>query len=157
LLFLNGCGYKPASTYAKEAISGNVFVTLKIDLENPENSVMIKDAVDEIIIRQFGGHLVYNKENADSTVNIDIKNVSFDEIQFDTTGYVKTYRATVDIGVKYDGPKQKGDVSVSDFYDFSVDSESIISDERKTQAVKMAANKALTNLFSKIAVQSFKK
>ena len=47
-------------------------------------------------------------------------------------------------------------ITVSDYYDYSVEDDSIISDQKKKIAVKIASTKALSNIFSRIAVQNMK-
>ncbi|MGK0256574.1 MAG: hypothetical protein ACI81I_001194, partial [Arcobacteraceae bacterium] len=56
LLFI-GCGYKPSSYYAKNAITGHVYVELKVDINNAQSSVYVKDAMNEMVLNQFKASL----------------------------------------------------------------------------------------------------
>ena len=101
LLILTACGYKPTSYYAKNEISGKVFVKLFIDINNATNSVMVKDAVNEMIINEFGAKLTNDKNKADTIVDVTLGNVSFITLQSDNSGFAKLYRTNVTINLKY--------------------------------------------------------
>lgn len=153
----SGCGYKPTTYYAKNEISGKVFVDLQMDIDNSQNSVLVKDAMNEMVLNRFNAQLTQNKNEADTYVLVKLGNVSHSVLASDNEGYAKTYRADVTITVMYQkvGEKAKN-ISVSNYYDYNVETNSLVSDQQKQEAVKNAATKALSDLFSKIAVNSFK-
>ena len=152
-----GCGYKPSSTYAKTAIEGNVYVDLKIDIDNSQNSVLVKDAMNEMVLNEFNASLTNNKKDADTFVLVELSSVSHSSISTGDDGYAKSYRTTVSIKMSYNKLNEEiKTVSVSDYYDYTVDSDSIVTDQKKKVAVKIASTKALSNIFSKIAIQSMK-
>lgn len=157
LLMLVGCGYKPTSHYAKERIKGKVYVDMFVSLEDPKNSVIIKDAMSEILVSRFGATLVHDKELADTVVYLKLGRVSMSTLQYDSTGFEKLYRANVTINVKYDGPNGKGDFNVAGKYDFSIDGANEISEAKRFEAIKNASSKALEEVVSKVAVDSFRK
>lgn len=154
---LSGCGYKPSSVYAKKEINGNVFVDLFIDYKDPKNAVLIKDAMNEILVHRLGSNLVYDKSLADTIIDLKLGSVSMSEIQYDTQGYVKLYKATVSIAVGYKNKEKSNKFSVSGTYDFSIDGGGTITDTKRFEAIKNASSKALEEVLSKIAVASFKK
>ncbi|MCD4757017.1 MAG: hypothetical protein K8R39_01970 [Arcobacteraceae bacterium] len=157
LFMLSGCGYKPSSYYAKNEISGKVYVDLEMDIENSQNSVLVKDAMNEMVLSRFNAQLTQNKEEADTQVFVRLASVSHSVMASDNEGYAKTYRANVTISVIYQKRDQeKKNLSVSNYYDYNVEANSLVSDQQKQEAVKNAATKALGDLFSKIAVNSFK-
>lgn len=152
-----GCGYKPSSYYAKKAIEGDVYVDLVVDIENAQSSIYIKDAMNEMILNQFQASLTDDKTKADTFVVMEIGRVSHISMSTDEDGYAKSYRTTVVIEVTYHKKdEEQKKLSVSDYYDYSVDTDSIITDQKKQAAIKIAAVKAMSNLFSKIAVHSMK-
>jgi len=157
LFTLVGCGYKPTSHYSKEQIKGDVFVEVVINLEDPKNSVLVKDALNEIVVSKFDRKLVYDKDSADTVLIIELESVNTDELQKDKDGYVNLYRTNVNISIKYSGPGGKGKIEVEGSYDFSVDDGSTISDVKRFEAIKIAANKALEEVVSKFAIESFRK
>jgi len=157
LFILSGCGYKPTSYYAKNEIRGKVYVDLKIDMNNSQNAVFVKDAMNEMILNRFNAYLTQNKEEAETYVFVKLANVSHSVLASDNEGYAKTYRANVTISVMYQKRDEvKKNISVSNYYDYNVETNSLVSDQQKQEAVKNAAIKALSDLFSKIAVNSFK-
>lgn len=157
LFFLVGCGYKPASHYAKDKVKGNVFVDMHISIEDPKNSVIIKDAMSEILVSRFGAKLVYNKNEADTILFLSLNSVSMQVLQYDAQGYEKLYRATVNIKVNYTSSEDKGSVTVSGTYDFAVDGQNEISEAKRFEAIKSASSKALEEVISKLAIETFRK
>lgn len=159
LLFtFTGCGYKPSSYYAKGAIEGKVFVDVVLNIKSSNNATYIKDEVNKMVLNRFKGELTDDKKSADSIILINLKSISHSAIVTDSDGYIKTYRATVNAAVTY---RSKDDdfksVSFSDYHDYSIDSSSVISTSKKNEAVRIASMKAISNLFSKIAVRNTNK
>lgn len=157
LFILTGCGYKPTSYYAKQEINGKVYVNLEVNLNDPKNSVLIKDALNELLVNKLDSKLVYTPDEADTVMNVKLNSVGLSELSYGEDGYVKLYKASVNISVKYktqDQPQRS--LGVSGRYDFSIDEGSTISDTKRFEAIKSASNKALDELISKIAVQTFK-
>ena len=154
-----GCSYKPSSQYAKEEIQGNVFVKVTIDLEDPQNSVLIKDSINKLLIQKLDVDIVSSESLADTIMYIDVNRVSMQELQYDDLGYNKLYRALVSINVSYSkkGEKKKKSFIVDGEHNFSVDNGTTINSNQRYDAIKKASDKALEEVLSKIAVASFKK
>jgi len=159
ILFLSACGYKPTSYYSKNEISGYVFVKLIIDIDNTTNSVLVKDAVNEMIVNEFGAKLTYDKSKANTIMDVALGDVTYATLQSDNSGFAKLYRTNVDINLKYKNiaTNISKSLNVSGSYDYSVDADSVITESKKLESVKIASQKALSNIFSKIAVRSFEK
>ncbi|WP_419770495.1 MAG: LPS assembly lipoprotein LptE [Candidatus Marinarcus sp.] len=157
ILVLIGCGYKPSSHYAKDKIQGKVYVDIFVDVIDPKNSVIIKDAMSEIVVNRFDSQLVFDKSLADTLLYVKLDSVSMGVVQYDNKGYIKLYRATVTISVSYVGPGGKGKVQVSGTYDFSVDGTNEISEANRFEAVRQASAKALDEVISKLAIETFRK
>ena len=157
ILMFVGCGYKPSAYYAKDKIQGKVYVDMFIDVLDPKNSVIIKDAMNEIVVNRFDSQLVYDKELADTILYVKLNSVSMGVVQYDNQGYIKLYRASVSITVNYVGPNGKGKVTVSGTYDFSVDGTNEISEVKRFEAVKQASAKAMDEVISKLAIETFRK
>ena len=156
---LTGCGYKPTTHYAKKELSGKVFVKLFIDLKDPQNSILIKDAINKLLAHKLESKLVYDESLADTIMNLKINSVKMTELQYDADGYNNLYRATVSINVKYNKKAEELSKSftVSGEDDFSLGSSTTISDTKRFEAIKNASDEALDEVLSKIAIQSFKK
>ncbi len=156
-IFLVGCGYKPTSHYAKQKVKGNVFVDMHISIEDPKNSVIIKDTMTEILINRFGAKLVYDKSIADTLFYLKLNSVSMQVLQYDEDGFEQLYRAHVNIDVNYSSNTDKGSVTVSGIHDFSVDGQDEITEIQRFDAIRNASSKALEEVMSKIAVETFRK
>ena len=155
---VTGCGYKPASYYAKQEINGKVYVNLVVNLDDPKNSVLIKDAMNELLVNKLDSKLVYKESEADTIMNVKLNSVGLSEQSYGDDGYVKLYKAIVNISVDYQQQgKPRRSLSVSGRYDFSIDDgTSTISEAKRFEAIRSASNKALDEVISKLAVQNFK-
>lgn len=157
MLAFSGCGYKPASYYAKKEINGNVYVNLIVNLSDPKNSVLIKDALNELLVNKLDSRLVYKESEANTVMNIKLNSVSLSELSYGDDGYVKLYKAIVNIAVDYKKENEvRRNLTVSGRYDFSIDDGATISETKRFEAIKSASSKALDEVISKIAVQTFK-
>lgn len=154
---ITACGYKPSSTYAKEQLEGKIFVNLLIDLEDPRNAVLIKDAMNELIIHRLDSKIVYDRKLADTVMNVKLNSVSMQVLQDDELGYNKLYKAVVRILVDYKNKTGSNSFTVSGDYDFSIDNGTTITDTKRFEAIKNASSKALEEMISKLAINSFKK
>lgn len=157
VFFISACGYKPSVHYAKDQLKGKIFVNLLTDLEDPRNAVLIKDAMNEIIVHRLDSKIVYDRKLADTIMDLKLNSVSMQVLQDDDQGYNKLYNAVVNINVKYDNGKEKKSFNVTGDYDFSIDAGTTITDTRRFEAIRNAASEALEEVISKIAVNSFKK
>ena len=89
-------------------------------------------------------------------MDITLNSLSLSELSYGDDGYIKLYKAIVNISVKYRNKEGiKRNLTVTGRYDFSIDNDATISDTKRFEAVKSASNKALDELISKIAVQTF--
>ena len=159
LIFLfSGCGYKPSSHYAKKSVYGNVFVDIDVSIHDPKNAVLIKDAMNEIVVSRFDARLVENKKDANTQLLLNLNNISMQVLQYDNEGFENLYRAVVTVGVNYKNDNgQQGHINVSGTYDFAVDGQNEISEAKRFEAIKQASSKALEEVISKLAILQFKK
>lgn len=154
-LFFTGCGYKPATYYTKKELSGTVFVNLSMNLEDPRNTVLIKDAMNEILVHKLKVHLVDDPNLADTIINLRLNSVGMSLVQENEDGYDKVYRARVSVEVKYENEKGAKSFNVTGASDFTIDSGSTITDTNRFQGIREAASKALEEVVSKLAINSF--
>ncbi len=151
------CGYKTSSSYAKKELGEKIFVDLNVNIKDPKNSVLIKDVFHELLVQRLDKTLVYKKDQADTIVYLDYKNVNFSELSYDDSGYVKLYKATVTLNVKYKNKNEEiKSFDVSGRYDFSTNSKGTISDTKRFDAIKKAFAKALDEVISKLAITAYK-
>ncbi|MEV9615074.1 LPS assembly lipoprotein LptE [Aliarcobacter butzleri] len=152
------CGYKPSTYYAKKEMEGNVYVKLDVSLVDPRNSVLVKDAVTKILIQKLDSNLVDKEKDADVVMNLGISSVNLSALQYDAKGYNKLYKAQVFIKVDYYRKENgiKKSFTVDGEYDFAVDIGGTITDANRYDAITKASDQAVSEVVSRIAVQSFK-
>jgi hypothetical protein len=154
ILFFIGCGYKPTSYYTKKSISDKVYVSLAINIANPQNSLFIKDSLNEILISRFKSSLVELPKDATTTIDINLKSITLTTLQYDESGYSSLYKASVSIGLSYNNKitKRSGSFTLNGEYTFAIDSNSVISNNKQIEAIKIASSNALEELLSKFAI-----
>lgn len=158
ILSITACGYKPSSYYAKKEMEGKVFVKINVSLEDPKNSVLVKDAITKLLIQKLDSKLVDDQSDADVIMNISINSVSLQTLQYDSLGYNKLYKAVVVLKINYfrKDEKIRKSFTVDGEHDFSVDDGAIITETKRFDAISIASNRALDEVLSKIAVSSFR-
>ncbi|HHD83341.1 MAG TPA: hypothetical protein ENK93_00535 [Campylobacteraceae bacterium] len=139
--------------YTKSILGEKVFVEVRTSLEDPENTVLLRDAMNEAVIARFRSRIVPRK-NADSELTMTLKRVTFLPIQYDKNGYVIAYKTYVDLLTHYRDKKgHQGDILSRGNYDFAIESNSVISDTKRFTAIKNASYKALDEFISKLSVK----
>lgn len=153
LLLLSGCGYKPTSFYSKQVLGNLIYAEVETSLKDPENTVLIRDAINEAIVDRFKSKIV-PEDKADTKLFIKLNKVSFQPIQYDKNGYVIAYKTYVDLKTRYTDKQQKQKTIISSGeYDFPIASNSVISDTKRFEAIKNASEKAIGEFISKISAQ----
>jgi hypothetical protein len=153
VLFLNSCGYKPTAIYTKNVLGSKIYADVETSLEDPENSILIKDAINEAIINKFHSKLV-SKDDATSTLKIKLSSVRFQPIEYDNNGYVIAYKTLVKLSTTYiDKSSKKDTIKTTGDYDFNIESLSVISDSKRFNAIKEASQKAIDAFISKISIR----
>jgi len=156
VLFLGACGYKPTLHYTRALMGDNIYVEVKTSLQDPENSVLIRDALNEAVIGKFRSRIV-PRQKADATLVMELKRVSFLPIQYDKNGYVIAYKTYVDLLTHYrDRKGRSGDITSTGDYDFTIESNSVISDTKRFEAIKYASYKAVDEFISKLSVKGIR-
>lgn len=157
-LLLTACGYRPSAYYAKKEMDGNVFVKLNVRLEDPKNSVLVKDAMNKILIQRLDSRIVSDEKLADVKMDLSISSIGFSVLQYDNAGYNKLYKAVVVVKVDYTrvDNEVKKSFTVEGEHDFSVDDGTTITESKRYDAIVNASNKAVDEILSRIAVASFR-
>jgi hypothetical protein len=152
LFLFAGCGYSPASHYAKNIVGESVSSEVVISMEDPQNTVIIKDAVDMAIITKFRTALV-SKNSAKTHLKFSIGSVGFSPLRYDINGYVITYRTTVLMSVEKISQDTQEHYRVSGVYDFNIEPTAIISDQARFEAIRQSSQKAIDSFIAQIAAQ----
>lgn len=148
---LSGCGYYPMSYYTKQSLGENIYVESIVNLADPENSLIAKDALNQAIAQKFHSKLV-EKSDADTIIRTEITSVSVDSIADNDAGFANFYRASVNISFEYTDKKGNArKFSNYGFYDFPVDVISTITDETRFNAIKEASISAIDKFIAQAA------
>lgn len=149
-LVLGGCGYAPASHYARNVVGESVSTEVVVSMEDPQNTVIIKDAVDTAVITKFRTALK-PKSSAKTHLKISIGGVGFSPLQYDTNGYVITYRAGVTMSISRTTDENTTLYSTSGVYDFAIEPNAIITDQARFEAISQGAQKAIDAFIAQLA------
>lgn len=157
LFFLIGCGYKPTTVAVKNGIYGSVFIETKKDIHNLNNTILMEDALKKILLGKLDIVLTNKRDEAASYVYGELQSVSESILETDSKGFAKVYRQTVTIFISFHSKENKTkNFTVSNYYDFVVAPDSVITSANKEEAIKQAIEKALSDVFSKIALYTSK-
>lgn len=150
-IFLAACGYYPVSHYAKQTLGESIFVESIVNLSDPENAVIAKDALNQAIAQKFHLRLT-SRENAQTTLIVEITSVSVYSIADNESGFANFYRAAVNLSFKY--TDKKGETrafSNYGYYDFPVDTVSTITDATRFNAIREASLSTIDKFVAQIA------
>jgi len=149
---LSGCGYLPSSKYAREVVGDKVSTQVVISAVDPQNTVLIKDAVDSAVIKSFRTSLT-DKAHSTTHLIISLGGVSYAPIQYDNNGYVVGYRTTISLNINmiHEGIGKK--YNVVGTYDFAIEPNAVISDQIRFEAIKNSATKAISAFVAKVSAQ----
>lgn len=151
-MWIGGCGYAPASHYAKNVLGDSVSTEVVVSMEDPQNTVIIKDAVDTAVITRFRTALA-PKNSAETHLKIAIQSVTFSPLQYDTNGYVVTYRTTVRMNIIRTANEKSSTYSTHGIYDFAIEPNAIITDQARFEAIRQGASKAIDTFIAQIAAE----
>lgn len=152
IVLFSACGYKPTADLAKTIIGSKVSVSIFINSENPENTIIIKDAVLEALITRFK---VLTTTRKFSITHLDVKlnRVGESAIEFDSSGYVVAKRMTTSLAITRYTKGIKKSYNVSGQFDFTIQPNATVSETDRFKAIKAASLKAIDALIVQLAVQ----
>jgi hypothetical protein len=153
---MSGCGYRPSAKFARNVLGDKISTSVVISSRDPENTVIIKDAVDRAIIEIFHASLT-DRAHSDTHLNLQINNPSYSPIQYNIDGFIVGYRMSVSLNItKYHNDLSKT-YSVSGSYDFSVQPNAIVTDQDRFTAINLSAKKAIESFVAKVSAEGSKK
>ncbi len=152
---LSSCGYKPSSKYAREVLGNKLSTSIVISATDPENSVLIKDSVDAAIISIFHASLV-DKRYADTHLSLNVSEPTYTALQYDTNGYIVTYRATITLSILRESKNLKKRYTTRGTYDFSVTPNAVLTDQERFDAIKFSALKAIAAFVARVSAEGSK-
>lgn len=151
-LGVSGCGYKPGAKFARKVTGEKISTSVTIAQADPENTVIIKDAVDIAILEIFHASLV-QRSASDTHLEISISEPIYTPIQYNSDGYVVAYRATVVMRVNRITAHANKHYVTQGTYDFAVEPNAINTDQERFNAIKNSASKAIIGFISKVSAE----
>ena len=156
LFILSACGYKPTSLYTQKVLGDAIYVKVETSLEDPENSILIRDALNEAVIYKFNAK-TSAEEASSGKLFVRLEHVDFQPIEYDSNGYVIAYKTNVTLRTRYiNRDKKEKTVKTHGDFDFNIESNAVISDTKRFNAIKEASQKAIDAFISRISVEGVK-
>ncbi len=149
---LSACGYKPSSKYAREVLGKRISTNVVISAQDPENTVVIKDAVDSALVKIFHTSLT-TSEYADTHLLISLNPPSYTPIQYNADGFVIAYRATITLDIMRESKSIKKHYNVQGTYDFSVTPNAVLTDKERFDAIKYGSAKAISSFIAQVSAE----
>ncbi|MDP1784416.1 MAG: LPS assembly lipoprotein LptE [Sulfuricurvum sp.] len=151
-IIFSGCGYRSAAHYAQVVVGESVSTEVLISMEDPQNTVIIKDAVNMAVLTKFRTSLT-SKNASQTHLKIQISSVAFLPLRYDTNGYVITYRTTVNMHVDRTTLGKIHGYNTTGMYDFDIEPNAIISDQARFNAISQSAQKGIDVFIAQIAAE----
>ncbi|MDD2790841.1 MAG: hypothetical protein PHU40_09290 [Sulfurimonas sp.] len=152
LFSFSACGYKPSATYSREVIGESVSTSIIISSQDPENTVVIKDAVDAAVIQVF--HASLTSRNLSTThLEASISEPTYAPIQYDSNGFIVGYRATILLKINRYNQGIKKQYTATGHYDFTVVANAVLTDQQRYDAIKSSAQKALKSFLAQVSAE----
>jgi len=150
------CGYKPSAKYSREVVGERISTSVTISAQDPENTVIIKDAVDSAIVEIFHASLT-SKNYSDTHLSISISPPSYTPVQYNSDGYVIAYRTTITLVIMRETSGVKKSYSTKGTYDFSVVPNAVITDQERFDAIRESSAKAISAFIAKVSAEGSRK
>jgi len=152
LALLSGCGYKSSAKFSREAMGDKISTSVVISSVDPQNTVLIKDAVDRAIIEVFQASLV-SRSNSTTHLVLKMGTPSYSPIVYDENGYVTGYRMRVSLNIIKHTSGASKSYSARGFHDFSVAPNAIVTDQDRFEAISFAAQRAIKSFVAQVSAE----
>ena len=155
ITLLSACGYKPSSKYAREVLGKRISTDVVISAQDPENTVLIKDAVDTALVEIFHTSLT-TYDYADTHLVITLNSPTYTPIQYNADGFVIAYRATIPLDIMRESKNIKKHYRVHGTYDFAISPNAVLTDKERFDAIKYGSAKAISSFIAQVSAEGSK-
>jgi hypothetical protein len=155
MVLLNACGYRPSAKSAQNVMGDSISTEIFISLKDPENSVIIKDAIDRAVIEKFRTSLV-DKRYSKTHLKINLKEVKFKAIAYDSFGYISTYQIRTSLEVIKESKDSTRTYKAKGYYDFNIEPNAVVSDLARFDAIRLSTQKAIDSFIAQVVAQGHK-
>ncbi len=155
MLLFSACGYTPSAKFSRNVVGESISTSVMISQVDPENSVVVKDAVDSAIIEVFHASLV-DKATSQTHLDLSLGNPLYTPTQYDRDGFVISYRTTVFLKIIRTTDEKSKKYSTKGTYDFSIAPNAIITDRQRYIAIKESSIKAIKSFVAQVSAEGTK-
>lgn len=152
LINLVACGYRPSAKFARQTMGDKISTSVIISAVDPENTVIMKDAVDSSVIKVFQASLV-DKSKSDTHLVLSMGSPSYQAVVFDNNGYVTGYRMTVSLSIEKTHAGVKKTYTAKGNYDFEIAPNAIVSDQQRFEAIGFSVDKAIRSFVAQVSAE----
>jgi len=156
LLDISGCGYRPSAKYARVVLGKKISTSVIISAQDPANTVIIKDAVDQALIEVFHASLT-NRKHSDSHLILSISDPIYAPVQYDNNGFIISYRATITLGVTRISQNIQKKYTTIGTYDFTIVPNAVLTDQQRFDAIKFSSLKAINAFVAQVSAEGLSK
>ncbi len=157
LVLISGCGYRPASQYARHILPDPVYVDVRLSGVEPQNGVYLKEEIMKVLRTHFQERVVSDKGRSVSQITVPNYTISYSPLTYDTDGYVTRYRVTANIVFILKTPKETLHKKISAAEDVSIQPGSLTSTAAREYAIRVAIRKAMDNFIAWVAQKGYGK
>jgi outer membrane lipopolysaccharide assembly protein LptE/RlpB len=150
LLLFTACGYRPSSHLTSKTIGEKVYTEVDVSLSDPENAVLIKDALGRALYSRLKS-LATTKEEAKSTIKVAYHSIKFSPLQYDRNGYVVYYQANIWLKFELIRDGQREEQFIVGRYEFPIRPSAIISNDLRFKAIEQGSIRALDKFIAYIS------
>jgi len=150
LLMLGGCGYRPTSHVVKPVMQESISTHVVISMEDPDNTVLLKDALNEAVVNRFRTRLT-DRKHAVTHLLIALRSTEFIPVRYDTNGYIIAYRAIVTLDIERTSGESVRRYHARGTHLFTIEPNAIISDIVRYEAIQYGSEKALDSFVAQVA------
>ena len=154
LLWFTACGYKPIAHYSPKTLGENVYTEVIVSLSDPENAVLIKDALNKALLLRLKSK-ASRQSTASSQIIVAYDNIQFLPLQYDKNGYIAYYQANVRLGFTFIKGKHIEKRHIVGRYEFPIQPSAIISNNLRFKAIERGSIKALDQFIAYISVKGY--
>jgi hypothetical protein len=153
LLFsLIGCGYTPNAKFSRDVLGEKISTSVIISAQDPQNTVVIKDAVDKAVIEVFHASLV-TQDRSDSHLVIKMATPTYTPIVYDENGFITGYRMSITLNITKHSKASSKSYNTRGFHDFSVAPNAIVTDQDRFKAIGYAAQRAIKAFVAQVSAE----
>ncbi len=154
LSLVSGCGYRPSSHFAKKVLGNRVYTKVDVSLATPENSVLIKDALNKALRTRLKT-IVTRRKDADSMLSVMYENVRFIPLQYNKNGYAVEYQVNLNLKFTFEKDGKVETKRTIGRYEFPILPSAIIAYDVQLKAIEKSSVKALDQFFAYITAKGY--